>query len=68
MTTNAVPVPSAAIVSPASAGPRIRAVLNVAALSDIALGSNGLPTSSETNDCRTGVSTAVTTPHSAAKT
>ncbi|OLB76933.1 MAG: hypothetical protein AUI14_17550 [Actinobacteria bacterium 13_2_20CM_2_71_6] len=50
------------------AGPMIRAVLNVAALSDSALGNSELPTSSEANGCRNGVSTAATVPHRAAKT
>ncbi|OLE25519.1 MAG: hypothetical protein AUG44_15860 [Actinobacteria bacterium 13_1_20CM_3_71_11] len=45
----------------------IRAVLNAAPDSDSALGSSGRSTSSDTNDCRTGVSTALTVPQRPAK-
>ena len=51
---------------PATAGPTIRAELNTAALSESAFGSSGMPTSSETNAWRTGVSTALETPSRAA--
>ena len=61
------PTSKAAMARPATAGPTIRAELNTAAFSDSALGSSGVPTSSETNACRTGVSTALAVPSSAAK-
>ena len=44
----------------------MRAELNVAAESDSALGSSSRPTSSETNDWRTGVSIALAAPISPA--
>jgi hypothetical protein len=48
------------------AGPTIRAELNTAADNDSALGSSAVPTSSETNAWRAGVSIAPATPSAAA--
>ena len=64
--THAVPTPS--IMSPATAGPKMRAALNVALLSPTAFGSSALPTSSETKAWRVGLSTAVAMPSRKAKT
>ena len=58
------PVPIAVMARPATAGPTIRAVLNVVAFSATAFGSCALPTISTTKDCRTGVSTAAAQPSS----
>ncbi len=59
---NTGPRPTSHIATPATAGPMMRAVLNVAADSDSALGSSTGSTSSETNAWRTGVSIALTVP------
>src|SRR5205814_3799996 len=66
LATNTGPRPNHAIDTPDTAGPTIRAVLNVAADSPSAFGSSSRPTSSETNACRTGVSIALITPVTAA--
>ena len=58
----AQPVPTAVIVMPAMAGPMMRAELNVVELMATALASSSLPTISTTNDCRTGMSTALIRP------
>ncbi len=50
--------------TPATAGPTMRARLNVIELSATAFGSWSRPTISITNDCRTGVSSADTQPSS----
>ena len=57
LATNAQPVPTAVIITPATAGPRMRPVLKMAELMPTALVSSSRPTISTTNDCRTGVST-----------
>ncbi len=62
MARNTQPVPTAAIAIPATAGPTMRALLNVALLRLTALARSSGPTISLTNDCRTGVSMTPTTP------
>ncbi len=62
LTRNTQPVPIAAIISPATAGPAMRAVLNVMELSATALVSAPGPTISPAKDCRTGASTAAKQP------
>ena len=52
------PPPSAPIIRPARAGPRIRATLKAAELSPTALVSSSGSTISETNDWRAGASKA----------
>ena len=59
------PVPTAAMARPATAGPTMRAELNVALLRLSALGRSSGPTSSTMNDWRTGVSSAEATPSAA---
>ena len=54
--------PTVAIRTPATAGPTTRPVLNMALFSPTALGTSSGPTSSTTNDCRVGMSTANTSP------
>ena len=64
---NTQPVPTATMSSPATAGPAIRAALNVIELSATALVSWSGPTSSAAKACRTGTSIAEkqpSTPHS----
>jgi len=56
------PPPRAPIISPARAGPRIRAALKLAEFSPTALVRSSWPTISETNDCRAGASNAEPTP------
>src|SRR5262249_53978647 len=46
--------PTVATSTPATAGPRMRAVLNAAALRAIPFGRSSLPVMSTTNDCRAG--------------
>ena len=57
------PPPRAPIISPARAGPMMRAVLNVAELRPTAFVSSSGPTISETNDCRAGASNAEPIPN-----
>ena len=57
------PDPNAAITRPATAGPTIRAAWKVAELRPMALGSRSVPTTSETKDCRAGLSNAVPIPN-----
>jgi hypothetical protein len=64
----AQPVPTALIMTPATAGPRIRPVLKMVEFSPTALARSSLPTISTTNDCRTGLSTAETRPSAVAST
>ncbi len=62
------PVPTHAIISPATPGPISRAALNDALLRPTAFESLSCGTSSATNVCRTGPSTAETQPSRVAKT
>ena len=55
---NTQPVPTATMSSPATAGPAIRATLNVIELSATALATWSGPTISTANACRTGTSIA----------
>ena len=66
LTKNAGPVPTAAMTSPATPGPRIRAALNEALLRLTALASEVRGTISETNVWRAGLSMAVARPCSSA--
>ena len=65
---NAQPVPTALIITPAIAGPRMRPVLKIVELMPTALTRSSLPTISTTNDCRIGLSTAVIKPSIVAST
>jgi hypothetical protein len=60
------PVSVAAMITPASAGPAIRALLKVAELRLTALATSAVPTISTTKDCRAGTSSALATPSRAA--
>ena len=60
--------PITASISPATAGPMIRALLNIIEFSAIALGRSFLPTNSGTSAWRPGASKALTTPNSAEST
>ena len=62
LNTKQTPVPTTTISTPARAGPRIRATWKIALLRPMALGSSWAGTSSETNDCRVGLSTASASP------
>jgi hypothetical protein len=62
LTSNAYPVPTAAMTRPATPGPMSRPALNEALLRATALVSRSFGTISETNDWRAGLSTAVATP------
>ena len=63
----AQPVPTAAMVRPAMAGPIIRAALNEVELSATALCRSASPTSSATKVWRTGASNAAALPNRKAK-
>ena len=63
-----VPSPSAWIIRPASAGPRMRARLKLAELRPTALVRSSGPTISDTNDWRAGASNAEPTPNTVAMT
>ncbi len=65
---NTQPLPIAATMIPARAGPTRRARLNEALLSAIALWRESGPTISFTNAARVGLSTADTTPSGNANT
>ena len=56
-------MPTPAMSRPAAPGPSSRAKLNDAEFSPTALGMSSLPTISETNACRAGLSAAVITPN-----
>ena len=56
-------VPPARISTPARAGPSTRASWKMALLRPIAFGRSAAGTSSETNDCRVGLSTANPSPY-----
>ena len=62
------PSPTAAISSPATAGPSTRATLTSVELRLTALRRCSGPTSSSMNDCRAGFSNALLSPSSAART
>lgn len=62
-TRNTQPVPVQVIITPAMAGPTIRARLNVDEFSATALARFSRPTISPTKLCRTGGSNAVNTPN-----
>ena len=64
--TKATPTPNAPMVRPAMAGPRTRAPLNIAELSETALPTSSGPTISMANDWRTGMSTALAQPRARA--
>ena len=55
-------MPTALMTRPATAGPAIRARLNTALFSAMALAMPSLPTISTANACRVGLSTTVTMP------
>ena len=57
------PVPTATISTPPRAGPRMRATWKMALLRPTALGRSFGGTSSGTNDCRVGLSTASAKPN-----
>ena len=63
---NAQPAPHAAMMSPASAGPKMRAVLNRLELSAIAFGSSSRPTIWKVRFWRDGASKTSAVPESAA--
>ena len=65
---NAQPVPTDAMVRPATAGPIMRAILNEVELSAMALDKSFSPTSSATKICRTGASNAEAQPDKNANT
>ena len=65
---NAQPGPTTPTRTPLSTGPSIAPNWNVDDTMLIALRTWVTPTISVTNDCRTGLSTAATTPRAAAKT
>ena len=67
-TTNAAPIPIAAIVTPAIAGPAIRAMLNIAEFRATAFATSSRPTISMTKAWRTGMSTAFAQPRRSART
>jgi len=60
---NAGAIPTKAMSRPAVPGPSSRAKLNDAELSPTAFGMSASGTSSETNDCRAGLSIAVMQPN-----
>jgi len=60
---NAQPVPTEAIMRPATAGPIMRAALNEVEFSAIAFESSASPTSSATKVWRTGASSAALQPN-----
>ena len=62
MTRNAAGVPSRLMTSPATAGPAIRARLNTALFSAMALAMPSRPTISTAKACRVGLSTTVARP------
>ena len=61
------PSPTVASSTPATAGPTMRAVLNAAELSAMALPRSSFPTISTTNDCRAGRSNALMMPNTNAR-
>src|SRR6266487_698944 len=61
-----MPTPATPIKTPATAGPTIRAALNMDELSAIAFMRSSLPTSSTMNAWRAGMSNALTTPKNTA--
>src|SRR5436190_53084 len=63
-----MPTPATPINTPATAGPTIRAALNMDELSAIAFMRSSLPTSSTMNAWRAGMSNALTTPKNTAST
>ena len=65
-TTKAAVTPTAAMTRPATAGPMIRALLNIAEFRATALPMSSRPTISTANDWRTGMSTALTVPMTSA--
>src|SRR3546814_11371270 len=67
LTTNSQPSPIAAISTPATAGPSIRAALKEAEFSATAFARSSSLTRSDTNACRAGASNAVTQPTNNAK-
>ena len=62
------PPPRAAMSTPASAGPTMRAALKLAELRPTALVRSAGSTISDTNDCRAGASKAAPTPRTKAST
>ena len=64
----AAATPTSPIVSPAMAGPTMRAPLNIAELSATTLPMSSRPTISTANDWRTGMSTALAQPSRSART
>ncbi len=68
MIRKAQPVPIAAMTTPETAGPIIRAALNEVELSATALCRSASPTSSATKVWRTGASNAAALPNRKAKT
>ena len=66
LSAKAAATPTRPIVIPATAGPMIRAPLNIAELSATALPMSSRPTISTANDWRTGMSTAFAQPRSRA--
>lgn len=65
--TNTQPLPTAAIISPATAGPTRRAPLNSVEFNATALGRPSSPTSSATKVWRAGASKELTQPSTPAK-
>ena len=63
-----MPTPAAPITTPATAGPTIRAALNMDEFSAIAFIRSSLPTSSAMNAWRPGMSNALTIPKNTAST
>ncbi len=68
LTRNTGPVPINVMSTPATAGPTMRAALNIMEFNAIALANRSGPTISIVNDWRTGVSRAVTQPSANAST
>ncbi len=62
LTVKASPSPTATTSRPATAGPAVRATLNIVELRAMALVRSSLPTISTTNACRAGTSSARPTP------
>ena len=66
-TTKAIVTPTAPMTRPATAGPMIRAPLNIAELSATALPMSSRPTISTANAWRTGMSIEFTVPMTSAR-